>query len=79
MMEEEEVKSSSIDIASSNTKSPLRVNMDVWRKGALACDCIRLVNDAMLSAPTKDSNPGVGFSRHGVVIVSIAVAILSSF
>ena len=77
--EEEEVKSGSINdiLSSSNAKSPLRVNMDVWRKGALACDCMRPINVATVSAPTKDSNPSVDLSRHGVVIVSIAVAILA--
>ena len=77
--EEEEVKSGSINdiLSSSNAKSPLRVNMDVWRKGALACDCMRPINVATVSAPTKDSNPSVDLSRQGVVIVSRAVAILA--
>jgi hypothetical protein len=51
--------------------------VDVWRKGALACDCMRPINVATVSAPTKDSNPSVDLSRHGVVIVSRAVAILA--
>ena len=77
--EEEEVKSGSINdiLSSSNAKSPLRVNMDVWRKGALACDCMRPINVATVSAPKKDSNRSVDLSRQGVVIVSRAVAILA--